>query len=134
MMHTTTTKFQSFQCVHSFKKQKERFIYLFIFFYYRFGRHCHKMAPTRSQILTVPQQFLLPSGSQVISCNYCFCDNYFFILLPLPTFFNLIFYWNSHGTALVLFEVVLIKYSTPAKEASTKVIVAKTVVIIWLPG
>ena len=50
-----------------------------------------KMAPPRSQILTVPQWFLLPSGSQIINCIYHFCNNYFFILLPSPTFF----YWNS---------------------------------------
>ena len=38
-------------------------------------------------ILTVPQWFLLPSGSQIINCNYPSCDNYFFILLPSLTCF-----------------------------------------------
>ena len=39
-------------------------------------------------------------------------------------------YWNSHGTASVLFEVVPMEYSTSVKEASTIVIVALTVIII----
>ena len=79
------------------------------------------MAPPRSQILTVPQWFLLPSGSQIINCIYHFCNNYFFILLPSPTFFFI-------GTASVLFEAVPMEYSTSVKKA--KVIVAKTVIIV----
>ena len=38
-------------------------------------------------ILIVPQWFLLPSGSQIINCNYPSCNNYFFILLPSLTCF-----------------------------------------------
>ena len=57
-----------------------------------------------------------------------FCDNYLFCFSP--TFLYFIFYWNSHGTASVLFEAVPMEYSTSVKEASTKVIVTKTVMII----
>ena len=37
-----------------------------------------------SQIVTIPQWLLLWSGSQIIDCNYHFCDNCFIILLPSP--------------------------------------------------
>ena len=39
------------------------------------------MAPPGSQILTVPRWFLPPSGSQIINCNYHFCNNSLFCFL-----------------------------------------------------
>ena len=81
--------------------------------------------PTRiSENLTVSWWFLLPSGRQIISHIYRFCDNSLFCLHH-----QLLFYPNSHGTASVLFEVFLMEYSTSVKEASTKVIVSKMVTI-----
>ena len=55
-----------------------------------------------------------------------------FILLPSLTLKKKknFFYRNSHGAASVSFEVVPMEYSTSVKETSTKVVVAKTVIII----
>ena len=82
-----------------------------------------RMAPSRSQILTVPRWFSLPSGSQIIACNYRFCNSSLFwflhwLLSEQP--------WNS----LRFVRVFPMEYSTSVKEASTKVIVTKTVIII----
>ena len=89
--------------------------------------HTHTHTPTpRSQILTVPQWFfssITVSGSQIINCNYHFCNNYSFILLPSPI---LLF----PRTASVSFKVVPMEYSTSVKEANTKVIVTKMVILI----
>ena len=45
-------------------------------------------------------------------------------------FTDFVFCQNSHGTATVLFKVAPMECCTSVKEGSTKVIVAKTVIII----
>ena len=54
-------------------------------------------------------------------------------ILYFASFTDFLFiYQNNHGTATVSFKVVLMEYRTSVKEASTKVIDAKMVIIIIL--
>ena len=119
----------------------------FFLLYCRFGRLSDAKCPRPDVRFS---QFIF--GSQIINLNYRFCHNSFFFfflffcccccccccLLPSPTF--ILFYRNSHGTASVSLEFFFsflffsflppMEYSPSVKEASTKVIVAKTVIII----
>ena len=77
--------------------------------------------------------FSLPSGSHIINLNYRFCHNSFFFFLFPPSLRRLLFYLI--GTAMVQpqFHSIffpLMEYNPSVKEASTNVIVAKTVIII----
>ena len=69
-------------------------------FYCGFGLLGNKMALPQSQILTIPQWFLLLSGSHIVVITFFFFyENYFFILLTSPTLFfirtsKLTFVWG----------------------------------------
>ena len=76
--------------------------------------------------------FLLPSESHIIKCNYCFCDNLLLYFVSYTDFVFKKFDQNSNWTASASPEVVPMEYRTSVKEASTKVIVAKMVIIINL--
>ena len=70
------------------------------------------------------QGFQVRSGSQIIDCNYCFCHDHFFVCF---LHWCVVFHQNSHGTAPVLLEAVLMENNTENK-TSREVIVIKMVI------
>ena len=82
-----------------------------ITFYWGFGLLGCKMAQLQSQILTIPQWFLLPSGSQIVVIT---------IFMRITSLFYFLHQHNSKTEFCSRF--VPKEYSTPVKETSTKVI------------
>ena len=118
----------------------------FFLLYCRFGRLSDAKCPRPDVRFS---QFIF--GSQIINLNYRFCHNFFFffsfsfllllllLLLLFASFTDFYFIlseqpWNSLSFVRVFFSFFSflppMEYSPSVKEASTKVIVAKTVIII----
>ena len=64
------------------------------------------------------------------NCNFClFVETISELLLPIASFIDFVFHWNSKGTAAVSFKAVLMEH-TSVKEPSTKVTGTKMVIIL----
>ena len=86
-------------------------------FYCGFGLLGNKMALPQSQILTIPQWFLLLSGSHIVVITFFFLRE---LLLYFTHFTNFVFYQNIKTDFCLRF--VPMEYITPMKETSTKVL------------